>query len=250
MVSRSLSGLPRGAEGQPKALGALEWLLHHHEFQYRARYTYTIDPQSGRPIARNLQQLVFWLPIQAELAQRFITDFACQMDATFNTNRSKLLLALITGVTNTGSSFPAMQSFVKKEGQPDWEFLIDSANGRLWKRPPKVIIADFGKGLEAALLTGQLIAVVLQFCQWHAAKAMKKRVDEGVQTKVKRPHGYSADQRKELKELFWPYLKSDTLAELESNRKAILDKLRPIDQAWFKNTYVPKERQMVNCYIR
>ena len=104
---------------------------------------------------------MFWLPIQVDLAQRFITDFGCQMDATFNTNRSKLLLAIITGVTNTGSSFPAMQSFIKSESQLDWAFLLESAQQKLWKRPPKVIVADFSKGLAAALLVGQLIAVIL-----------------------------------------------------------------------------------------
>jgi len=160
-LARSLSGLPSGAEGQPRALGALEPLLHQHGFEYRSRYTYTINPESGRPIARSLQQLVFWLPIQVDLAQRFITDFGCQMDATFNTNRSKLLLAIITGVTNTGSSFPAMQSFIKSESQLDWTFLLESAQQKLWKRPPKVIIADFGRGLAVALLVWQLIAVIL-----------------------------------------------------------------------------------------
>ena len=75
-ICRSLSGLPQGAEGQPQALGALE-LLHQQGFQYRTRYSYTIDPESGRPVTRSLQQLVFWLPIQVELAQRFITDFKC-----------------------------------------------------------------------------------------------------------------------------------------------------------------------------
>jgi len=37
------------------------------------------------------------------------------MDAIFNTNQSKLLLAIITSVINTGSSFLAMQSFIKSE---------------------------------------------------------------------------------------------------------------------------------------
>src|SRR6266576_1510784 len=137
------------------------------------------------------------------------------MDATFNTNRSKLLLAIITGVTNTGSSFPAMQSFIKSESQLDWAFLLESAQQKLWKRPPKVIVADFGKGLAAALLVGQLITVVLQYCQWHAAKAIKKRIDEGIQTKAKRPYGYLAEERKVVKELFWPYLKLETVAELK-----------------------------------
>ena len=102
------------------------------------------------------------------------------MDAIFNTNRSKLLLAIITGVTNTGSSFLAMQSFIKSESQPNWTFLLESAQQKLWKRPPKVIVANFGKGLAAALLVGQLIAVILQYCQWHAVKAIKKWIDEGI----------------------------------------------------------------------
>ena len=83
------------------------------------------------------------------------------MDAIFNTNWFKLLLAIIIGVTNIGSSFPAMQSFIKSKSQPDWIFLLESAQQKLWKRPPKVIIADFNKGLAAALLVRQLIAVIL-----------------------------------------------------------------------------------------
>ncbi|XTI83540.1 hypothetical protein V2W45_1224482, partial [Cenococcum geophilum] len=61
---------------------------------------------------------------------------------------------------------------------------------------PKVIVADFGKGLAAALLVGQLITV------WHAAKAIKKRINKGIQTKAKRPHSYLAEERKAVKELF------------------------------------------------
>ena len=83
------------------------------------------------------------------------------MDAIFNTNQSKLLLAIITGVINTGSSFPAIQLFIKSKSQLDWAFLLETAQQKLWKQPPKVIVTDFSKGLTAALLVGQLIAVVL-----------------------------------------------------------------------------------------
>jgi hypothetical protein len=99
-------------------------------------------------------------------------------------------------------------------------------------------------------LVGQLITVVLQYCQWHAAKAIKKRINKGIQTKVKRPYSYSAEERKVVKELFWPYLKSETVAELEVNRKAVLDKLYPCDKVWFQTIYVEKESQMITCYIR
>ena len=139
------------------------------------------------------------------------------MDAIFNTNQSKLLLAIITSVTNTGSSFLAIQSFIKSESQLNQAFLLKTAQQKLWKRPPKVIIVDFGKGLAAALLVGQLIAVVLQYCQWHAAKAIKKQIDEGIQTKAKKPYSYSVEERKVVKELFQPYLKSKTVVELKVN---------------------------------
>ena len=49
------------------------------------------------------------------------------MDTIFNTNQSKLLLAIITSVTNTESSFLAIQSFIKSKSQPDWIFLLESA---------------------------------------------------------------------------------------------------------------------------
>ena len=79
---------------------------------------------------------------------------------------------------------------------------------------------------------------------------MKKRINEGIQTKAKRPYGYLAEERKVVKELFWPYLKSETVVELKANRKAVLDKLHPCDKVWFQTIYVKKESQMITCYIR
>ena len=69
-------------------------------------------------------------------------------------------MAIITGVTNTGSFFLVMQLFIKSESQLNWTFLLKSTQEKLWKRLPKVIIADFSKGLTAALLVGQLIIVI------------------------------------------------------------------------------------------
>jgi hypothetical protein len=41
------------------------------------------------------------------------------------------------------------------------------------------------------------------------------------------------EERKIVKELFWPYLKSKIVAELEANRKVVLDKLYPCNKVWF-----------------
>ena len=58
------------------------------------------------------------------------------------------------------------------------------------------------------------------------------------------------EERKVVKELFWPYLKFEMVAELEDNWKAVLDKLRLCDKVWFQTIYVEKESQLIICYIR
>jgi hypothetical protein len=71
--------------------------------------------------------------------------------------------------------------------------------------------------------------------------AIKKWINIGVQIKVKRPHGYSAEERIKVKKLFWPYLKLDIEVELKANKKAVLNKLHLQNQVWFKSIYIPKE---------
>ena len=48
-------------------------------------------------------------------ARRFIPDFLIQLNATFNTNYTCLLLRVIIGVTNYGSSFTAVYLYIKAE---------------------------------------------------------------------------------------------------------------------------------------
>ena len=143
-----------------------------------------------------------------------------------------------------------MQLFIKSEFQLDQTFLLKSAQQKLQKQPPKVIVTDFSKGLTAALLVGQLIIVVLQYCQWHAVKVMKKWIDEGIQTKAKRPYGYLVEERKVVKELFQPYLKSKIILELKANQKAVLDKLYLYNKVQFQTIYIKKESQIITYYIR
>ena len=54
----------------------------------------------------------------------------------------------------------------------------------------------------AALLVGQLIAVIFQYYQWFAIKAIKKWINKGIQIKAKKPHRYLVEERKVIKELF------------------------------------------------
>jgi hypothetical protein len=58
------------------------------------------------------------------LARRFCPDWMVQMDGTFNTNKIKMPLTDVLGVTNTGNSFIFAFSFVTSESAHNWGFTL------------------------------------------------------------------------------------------------------------------------------
>ncbi|SMY28700.1 unnamed protein product [Zymoseptoria tritici ST99CH_1A5] len=110
---------------------------------------------------------------------RFVPDFCIQIDATFNTNRAALLLGVFTGVANTGKGFPVVYSLIKSESAENWLFMLTVVANNYLKglRMPKVILSNRGKGLTAAIPDSPFYAVVQQYCQWHAAKNIKERIN-------------------------------------------------------------------------
>jgi len=55
----------------------------------------------------------------------------------------------------------------------------------------KVVVADLGKGLYIALPNSRLSTATLQFCQWHAFQAIRKKINSG--TRLGR--GYNKKRR-------------------------------------------------------
>ena len=50
-----------------------------------------------------------------------------------------------------------------------------------------------------------------------AVTVIKKWINKGIQIKAKRLYSYLVKERKVVKELFWPYLKSKIVVELKVN---------------------------------
>jgi hypothetical protein len=60
-----------------------------------------------------------------------------------------------------------------------WQWFIKQYAKVHWPeaQPLKVVVADFSKGLYAALLDSRLSTTTLQFCQWYAFQAIRKKIN-------------------------------------------------------------------------
>jgi hypothetical protein len=66
----------------------------------RVREEYILD-ENGEQTQRIVCDIFWMSPEQIRMAYRFITDFMCKTDATFNTNFLKLPLSVVAGIDNT-----------------------------------------------------------------------------------------------------------------------------------------------------
>ncbi len=56
--------------------------------------------------------------------RRFVSNFALEIDATFNTNRLKMLLFILVGITHIEKSFPGAFSFEGAEDIESFTFIF------------------------------------------------------------------------------------------------------------------------------
>src|SRR6266498_1726757 len=56
--------------------------------------------------------------------RRFVSNFALEIDATFNTNRLKMLLFILVGITHIEKSFPGAFSFEGVENAESFTFIF------------------------------------------------------------------------------------------------------------------------------
>jgi hypothetical protein len=147
------------------------------------------------------------------MARRFVSEFMWETGATFNTNSLKMPLSFLVGITNTGTTFSIAFVFISAESGAmfRWihELLIELV---FYDCPlPKVAVGDFAKELMAAFIVAREEAdgetddelvwteqeniqnkidielarqatnkdirkTVLQLCEHHGAKAIKKKL--------------------------------------------------------------------------
>jgi Transposase, Mutator family len=103
---------------------------------------------------------------------------------------------------------------------------------------PRVVITDQGLGLRA-VFTAVWTNCTLQFCEWHAASNVKKRLAQ------KR---YKKEEREAIMLLVWAYIWSATEEDLEKNRSEMMEAMKLPKRTYIDNHWRPKEKQVIRCY--
>ena len=161
------------------SLKALIACLEQDGWIYRTLWLIQHDKISKEATARVFDAVFFILPELITLARRFCPDWMMQADGTFNTNIIKMPLIDMIGVTNIGLIFPFAFCFVMSESSKAWRFAFSCVETVVFEGLPKprVVIADQGLGLRSCW-NEVWPASILQFCEWHAAQNVKKRLAE------------------------------------------------------------------------
>ena len=221
-------------------LKALIACLEQDGWIYRTLWLIQHDEISKEATARVLNAVFFILPELITLARRFCPDWMMQADGTFNTNIIKMPLIDMIGVTNIGLIFPFAFCFVMSESSKAWRFAFSCVETVVFEGLPKprVVIADQGLGLRSCWNEVWPVSI-LQFCEWHAAQNVKKRLAE---------KKYLKKDRKEIEGLVWLYLWSATDAELEQNREEIKARLRDREVEYLTNNWFLIEKQLIRLY--
>jgi hypothetical protein len=175
-----------------------------------------------------------------KLARRFAPDWMIQVDGTFNTNHIRMPLIDCLGVSNTGKSFLFAFCFVTSESSDNWSFTLDCLAKTVFDGLPlpRVVIADQGMGLRACF-SDVWPHCMLQFCEWHAAENVRKRLAK---------ERYKKEERDAIMVLVWLYIWSATEDDLEKNRAAMMALMRQSEQTYIEKHWVPKERQVIRAY--
>ena len=213
-----------------------------------------------------IDHFFFCNPKQIQYARRFVSGFAVQTDATFNTNHLNMPLSSLVGTTNTAKTFTMAYCFVTSKSTEAFSFInwcvqdlifYDNCPG------PAVMIGDFSAGLSSAMVhkqdmtmseAGMEVAwrmeqeldsvgskVKLQLCFWHAAEAVKKQLIT---------EGYPKTLRPELEDLIWKWISAPTMMELDNQRAALMERLCPKEAEYLLDYYGPKEHQFIYAYTR
>ena len=139
---------------------------------------------------------------------------------TFNTNYTRLLLRVITSVTNYSSSFTAVYLYIKsKSARVQQQFIkqytrVHQPEAQLLK----VIVTDLSEGLYVVYPNSKLSTATLQFCQWHAFQVIYKKIN----TRAYSSRSYNKKRHIQIKDYIQAYLQAATKEELNYHREALL----------------------------
>jgi MULE transposase domain len=226
-------------ETSPDGLLALVTVLEKDNWTYRTFWEFIKDDLNV--VTKRVLKAVFFTNDRLiKQARRFTPDWMIQVDGTFNTNKIRMPLIDCLGVSNCGKSFIFAFAFVTSESRDNWGFILQCLEQTVFNGLPlpRVVIADQGLGLRS-VFESVWPACLLQFCEWHAADNIKRRLA------VKR---YKKEEREDIMRLVWRYIQSATELDLEINRTAMKDAMKVDEQKYIDTHWRPKEKQVIRCY--
>jgi hypothetical protein len=103
----------------------------------------------------------------------------------------------------------------------------------------QTIIVDWVRDVEPIVVGPHLNTIILQFCEWHAAQAIQRRLIA---------KGYRKERRDELVDMIWSWIKAPDHEALEVARTKLILNLRVDEKEYLVNYYQPKERQFCRAY--
>jgi hypothetical protein len=229
----------KGMDASTDGLLALVTVLEQDKWTYRTFWEFVRDDH-GTVVNQVLKAVFFTNERLIRLARRFTPDWMIQVDGTFNTNKIRMPLINCLGVTNTSKSFVFAFAFVTSESADNWGFVLECLGQVVYNGLPfpRVVIADQGLGLRS-VFESVWPHCVLQFCEWHAAENVKKRLAN---------NGYKKKEREVIMRLVWAYIQSATEEDLEANRAVMMGRMKLGEQTYINTHWRPKEKQIIRCF--
>jgi hypothetical protein len=226
-------------EATTEGLLALVTVLERDGWTYRTLWDLKKN-DTGAVVAKVLKAVFFTNNDLVRLARRFCPHWVIQVDGTFNTNAIRMPLIDCLGVSNTSKSFLFAFCFVTSEGADNWGFVLECLERTVFDGLPlpRVVVADQGRGLRA-IFHQVWPDAFLQFCEWHAAENIKKRLAA---------QKYKKDDRKAIMDLVWKYIWSPSVEDLEVNRAVMKAAMRVSKQLYIEKHWVDKEKQVIRAY--
>jgi hypothetical protein len=98
---------------------------------------------------------------------------------------------------------------------------------------------DWPRAVQPIVRGVNMEVVVLQYCTWHAAEAIKRKLIHS---------GYKKEHRNKIVDLIWKWIEAPTLDALDTARDALILAPRSDEKEYLTGWYQPKESQFCKAY--
>ena len=104
-----------------------------------------------------------------------------------------------------------------------------------------IVNTDWVRAVEPTVVTINQEKAILQYCTWHGAEAIKRRLIAKVYTK---------ERREDINNLIWEWIKAPDFDTLEEARDKLILSLNNNEKEYLVGWYQPKEPQFCHAYTR